>query len=438
LTDDALNYAELNSVTGNELSLIWENRLFSLIYHPDLSAQEIYAEHIRWGNRYAHLGQNEFVEHDHSPSRRLRIGYVSPDFRGHSCHFYFEPSFASHDHTNFELFAYSNVLREDKHTQRLKPYFDHWRNILGVSDEAAAEMIRNDKIDILVDGCGHMWGTRLTVFAHKPAPIQVTWLGSAWTTGLPQMDYVLFDPYMAPEGTATSEQIVRLPRTWAAFRPGERARQASVRSLPALTNGYVTFGYSGRTERLNHRVFSTWGKILKRLPQAQLILDFKAFNDPKTQDYYKEFLAQHGIDTTRVVMRNSKNIFDGLGDIDILLDSFPHSGGTMLFDAIWMGVPAITLASPRPVGRIGTSLMTNLGLPEWVAQDEQEYEEKAVSFAQDIPALVNLRGGMRARMEASPVMDEKAFAQDVENAFETMWRNWINSSNQELLTERNQ
>jgi predicted O-linked N-acetylglucosamine transferase (SPINDLY family) len=330
------------------------------------------------------------------------------------------------------------VLREDKHTQRLKPYFDHWRNILGVSDEAAAEMIRNDKIDILVDGCGNMLGTRLTVFAHKPAPIQVTWLGSAWTTGLPQMDYVLFDPYMAPEGAAASEQIVRLPRTWASFRPGERARQASVKSLPALTNGYVTFGYSGRTERLNHRVFHTWGKILKRMPQAQLILDFKAFNDPKTQAYYKEFLAQHGIDTTRVVMRNSKNIFDGLGDIDILLDSFPHSGGTMLFDAIWMGVPAITLASPRPVGRIGTSLMTNLGLPEWVAQDEREYEDKAVAFAQDIPALSSLRSGMRARMQASPVMDEKAFAQDVENAFKTMWRNWIDSSNQELLTERNQ
>jgi predicted O-linked N-acetylglucosamine transferase (SPINDLY family) len=335
------------------------------------------------------------------------------------------------------VFAYSNVLHEDEHTVRLKPYFDQWRTILGVSDEAVAEMIRKDKIDILVDGCGHMADTRLTVFAHKPAPIQVTWLGAAWTTGLPQMDYVLFDPYMAPEGTATSEQIVRLPRTWAAFRPGERATQASVKALPALTNGFITFGYSGRSERLNHRVFKVWGRILVRLPQARLVLDYKAFIDPKTQAYYKEFLAQHGIDTSRVLMRNSENIFEGLGDIDILLDSFPHSGGTMLFDAIWMGVPALTLATPRPVGRIGTSLMTNLGLPEWVAQDEQEYEDKAVAFAQDITSLASLKSGMRARMQASPVMDEKGFARDMEGAFETMWRNWINSSNQELLIVRN-
>jgi predicted O-linked N-acetylglucosamine transferase (SPINDLY family) len=436
-SDDALNYAELNLISEGELFKIWESRLFTWIYHPDLSAQEICDEHKRWGSKYAHLGQERFADHDHTLKRRLRIGYVSPDFRGHTCRFYFEPLFSQHDHTNFEVFAYSNVLREDEHTQRLKPYFDHWRTILGVSDEAVAEMIRKDNIDILIDGCGHMEHTRLSVFAHKPAPIQVTWLGSAWTTGLPQMDYVLFDPYMAPEGTATSEQIVRLPRTWAAFRPGERAKQASVKAPPSLKNGYITFGYSGRTERLNHRVFHTWGRILKRLPQARLILDFKPFNDPKTLAYYIEFLQAYSVDMRRVHMRNSENIFEGLGDIDILLDSFPHSGGTMLFDAVWMGVPALTLASPRPVGRIGTSLMTNLGLSEWVAQDEQEYEDKAVTFAQDITTLASLRNGMRARMQASPVMDERAFAHDVENAFETMWRNWVDSSNQELLTGRN-
>jgi protein O-GlcNAc transferase len=436
-SDEALNYAALNLVTSDELSIIWESRLYTWIYHPDLNAQEICDEHKIWGRKFAHLGQTGFEDHDRSSKRRLRIGYVSPDFRGHTCRFYFEPLFSQHDHTNFEVFAYSNVLHEDEHTARLKPYFDHWRNILGVSDETVADMIRKDKIDILVDGCGHMANTRLTVFTYKPAPIQVTWLGSAWTTGLQQMDYALFDPYMAPVGTATSEQIVRLPRTWAAFRPGERATQASVKASPVLINGYVTFGYSGRSERLNHRVFKVWGRILARLPQARLVLDFKAFIDPKTQTYYKEFLAQHGIDTTRVYMRNSENIFEGLGDIDILLDSFPHSGGTMLFDAIWMGVPALTLASPRPVGRIGTSLMTNLGLPEWVAKDEQEYEDKAISFAQDIAALASLRSGMRLRMQASPVMDEKGFARDVEGAFETMWRTWVDSSNQKLLKTGN-
>jgi protein O-GlcNAc transferase len=436
---EVCRYSEtaLSLATDTERPVVWAKRLFHWIYHPDLSAQEICDEHERWGRNYAHLGQAGFADHDRTPKRRLRIGYVSPDFRGHTCRFYFEPLFSQHDHTDFEVFAYSSVLHEDEHTQRLKPYFDHWRDIHCLTDEAAAQMIRQDRIDILVDGCGHMMDTRLTVFAHKPAPIQVTWLGAAWTTGLPQMDYVLFDPYMAPEGTTTSEQIVCLPRTWAAFRPGERATQASVKVLPALTKGYVTFGYSGRSERLNHRVFKAWSRILARLPMARLVLDYKAFIDPKTQAYYKEFLQKHAVDTSRVIMRNSENIFEGLGDIDILLDSFPHSGGTMLFDAIWMGVPALTLASPRPVGRIGTSLMTNLGLHEWVAQDEQEYEDKAVTFAQDITTLASLRNGMRAKMQASPVMDERAFAHDVENAFETMWRNWVDSSNQELLTGRN-
>ena len=427
-SDDALSYASSNLYTADELSRMWEGRLYTWIYHPDLRAEEICAEHVRWGTRFPTLDTDTFDLHDRSRSRRLRVGYVSPDFRGHTCRFYFEPLFSSHDHARFEVFAYSNVVCEDEHTERMKPYFDGWRNILGLSDEAAAELIRKDKIDILIDGCGHMNGTRLTVFAHKPAPIQVTWLGSAWTTGLPQMDYVLFDPYMAPEGTASSEKIVHLPRTWAAFRPGERAIRCEVKASPAVENGYVTFGYTGRTERLNHRVFHAWGRILKRLPQARLVLDYKPFNDPKTQAYYREFLEEHGVDTTRVVMRNSENIFEGLGDIDILLDSFPHSGGTMLFDALWMGVPAVTLASSRPVGRIGTSLMSNLGLPEWVAQSEQEYEDKAVAFAQDMAGLASLRGTMRARMQGSPVMDERSFARDVESAYEEMWRTWLGES----------
>ena len=429
--------AALKSANEDDLPLIWESRLYTYIYHPDLTDQEICDEHLTWGNDFCKLGQKEFIDHDRTPFRRLRIGYVSPDFREHTCRFYFEPLFACHDHEKVELYAYSGVLREDKYTDHMRQYFEKWRNIVGVSDEAVAEMISLDRIDILIDACGHMSDNRLTVFAHKPAPIQVSWLGAVWTTGLKQIDYVLYDPYMAPKGTIATEKIVHLPQTWAAFRPGEKAINCLVKATPALSNGYVTFGYSGRSERLNYRVFNTWGRILKRVPHARLVIDYKAFSDPMAQAYYREFLQEHGVDTQRLEMRNSSNIFEGLGDIDILLDSFPHSGGTMLFDAVWMGVPVLTLASSRPVGRIGTSLMTNLGLPEWVASDEHEYEDKAVVFAQDITALASLRSGMRARMQASPVMDEKAFALDVEHAFQTMWTNWVDSSTEYLLNERN-
>jgi predicted O-linked N-acetylglucosamine transferase (SPINDLY family) len=407
---------------------IWVSRLFCYIYHPDLTAQEICAEHVRWGARFPTLDTDIFDLHDRSRDRRLRVGYVSPDFRGHSCRFYFEPLFSSHDRTRFELFAYANVKIQDEHTQRMKTYFNGWRNIVGLSDEAVAKMIREDQIDILVDGCGHMMDTRLTVFAHKPAPIQVTWLGSAWTTGLPQMDYVLFDPHMAPEGTAVSEKIVRLPRTWAAFRPGEKARRCAVKTAPVISNGYVTFGYTGRTERLNYKVFHAWGEILKRLTTAKLVLDYKIFADAATKEYYRDFLGKHGIDVDRVTMRYSSNIFEGLGDIDILLDSFPHNGGTMIFDALWMGVPALTLASRPPVGRIGASAMTNIGLADWVANDEYEYVDKAESFANNVEELARLRAGMRERMKASPLMDEVGFAHDVESAFRKMWHRWCSQT----------
>ena len=407
---------------------IWASRLFCYIYHPDLSAKEINAEHVRWGTRFPTLDTDIFDLHDRSPSRRLRVGYVSPDFRGHSCRFFFEPLFSQHDHARFELFAYSNVLNEDEHTQRFKTYFDEWRDILGASDQEVVEMVRRDRIDILVDACGHMQNNRLGVFTHKPAPIQLTWEGYSWTTGLKQMDYVLFDPYMAPPGTLAIEEIIRLPKTRTVFRPGERAVNEPVKSLPALKTGNITFGYSGRTERLNYKVFNAWGKILERLPTAQLVLDYKMFSDAPTQAYYRDFLGQYGIDMSRVTMRNSLNIFEGLGDIDILLDSFPHNGGTMIFDALWMGVPALTLASRPPVGRIGASVMTNIGLSDWVAKDEYEYVDKAESFAKNVEELVRLRAGMRERMKASPLMDEAGFARDVESAFKDMWHRWCSES----------
>ena len=421
---DVVAHSNIASTLAPDDLSIYESRLYTWIYHPDLSAEEICAEHVRWGKRFPDPESNLFDLHDRTLKRRLRVGYVSPDFRGHSCRFYFDPLFSQHDHTRFELFAYSNVQSEDEHTHRLKGYFDTWRDIWNFSDQDVAEMVRHDQIDILVDACGHMRDTRLEIFALKPAPIQVTWLGAAWTTGLKQMDYALFDPYMAPEGTHTSEVIVRLPRTWAAYRPSEKATNTAVTILPALKNGYITFGYSGRSERLNYKVFQAWGELLKRLPEARLIVDYRAFSDPLTQAYYKDFMGQHGIDMSRVTMRNSSNIFEGLGEIDIILDSFPHSGGTMLFDALWMGVPTVTIASRPPVGRVGTSLMTNLGLPHWVAQDAKGYVDKAIEFAADIPGLAEIRAGMRERMRASPVMDEKGFARDVEDAYAVMWQDW--------------
>ncbi|NWJ41155.1 MAG: tetratricopeptide repeat protein [Geothrix sp.] len=400
---------------------IWEQRLYCFSYHPDLSAEEIFREFSRWGARHP-VPQVDFSAHDRNPNRRLRIGYVSPDFRKHTSRFFFWPLFLNHDREAFELFAYSNVQGEVAWTRLFREQFEHWRDIGGVDDGTVASMVKEDRIDILVDLCGHMAGERLGVFALKPAPIQATWLGSAWTTGLKAIDYALFDPFVAPEGTLTSETIHRLPHSFMVFQPP--VETADLVPPPCFKNGFITFGYSGRTERLNHRTFRVWGEILRRLPDARLILDFGPFADPATQAHYRAFLASHGVDIQRVVMRKSPRIFEGLNDIDILLDSFPHSGGTMLMDALWMGVPFVTLASRPPVGRLGLGMLMNLGLPEWVAATEAEYIDKACHFAGEALTLKELRLGMRERMRNSPLMDGPGFARAFEAAYRSMFERW--------------
>jgi len=191
---------------------------------------------------------------------------------------------------------------------------------------------------------------------------------------------------------------------------------------PCVKNGYVTFAYSGRTERLNHHTFRVWGEILRRMPTAQLVLDFRHFADALNRQHFQALMARHGLGPERVVMRNSSNIFKGLHDFDILLDCFPHSGGTMLVDALWMGVPALTLAGRPPLGRIGTTFVTNIGLPQWVAYSEQEYIDKACAFGADTQGLIELRAGMRERLLNSRLMDGKGFARGVESAYRTMWK----------------
>lgn len=399
----------------------WEARLYTFSYHPDLSAEAIYGEFVRWGDRFPDPA-TDFSAHDRTPARRLRVGYVSPDFRKHTSRFYFMPLMAHHDHAAFETVAYSNVAMADEHTEAFKAVFDQWRDIRGMTAEDAARMVREDRIDILVDCCNHMRDHRLDVFVHKPAPIQVTWLGAAWTTGLKAMDYVLFDPYIAPEGTIAREQIVRLPNCFIAYRPP--GTTAPTVPPPALATGQVTFGYSGRTERLNRHTFRVWGEILRRIPGSRLILDYPPFADPPTQAQFRALMAEQGLAPDRVEMRRSSNIFEGLNDFDILLDCFPHSGGTMLFDALWMGVPALTLKSRPPLGRIGTTLMTNLGMTDWVAETEEDYIGKAVAFAADLEGLTAIRAGLRERMRASPLMDEVGFAKEVEAAYRTMWTDW--------------
>jgi protein O-GlcNAc transferase len=429
--DEVIGQADAAMAVLPDDAELWERRLYALSYHPDLTANQIFSEFVRWGDRFP-APTTDFSNHDKTPGRRLKVGYVSPDFRRHTSRFYFWPFFANHDHCKVQLFAYSNVKLDDDFTQKFKSVFDHWCDIRTLSDAEVAARVQADGIDILVDGCNHMRDERLGVFALKPAPVQVTWLGAAWTTGLKAVDYVLFDPYIAPPETIARENIVRLPHCFVPFE--SMTETEDPQPPPCLKNGYVTFAYSGRTERLNQHTFRVWGEILRQMPTARLVLDFRYFADPLNQVHFRELMQKHGVDTSRMDMRCSANIFKGLHDFDILLDCFPHSGGTMLVDALWMGVPALTLAGRPPLGRIGTTFIMNLGLPEWVAYSEEEYIAKACALGCDVAGRTALRAGMRKRMLNSPLMDGKGFARGVEWAYDAMWTRYCQGEAPSPLT----
>jgi predicted O-linked N-acetylglucosamine transferase (SPINDLY family) len=401
--------------------LAWERYLYALSYHPELSVEQIFAEFVRWGKRFA-PPSSDFSAHDRTIDRPLRIGIVSPDFRRHTSRYYFEPLFSGLDRRKFELYAYYNNATIDDWTFRFQEMFENWRNISAMSDQEAYELIRRDQIDILLDACNHMNNERFGLMALKPAPVQATWLGSAWTSGLPTIDYAVFDRWLAPEGTLATEAIVRLPSPFMIFRKPDTA--PAVSELPALTSKTFTFGYSGRIERLNRRTYRLWAKILSATPDSRLIIDFFNVTHDAVRDHLKRLMNECGMPLERVQFRCSDNIFEGLSDFDLILDALPHNGGTFLLDGLWMGVPFVTLAGRPTVGRIGSSICHALGMEAFVTYSEDEYVARAVALTRDLPSLNTYRQGLRQRMLQSSLMNPQRMVRYFGRALEEMWRIW--------------
>lgn len=401
------------------------NRLYALSYHPTLPAGGVFRYFVDWGARLAPLAATAapFANRP-DPGRRLRVGFVSPDFRRHSSRIHFLPLFERLDRDRVELTAYANVGAPDDYTERFRAVFDRWRDVRGVRDAVVAEQVKDDGIDVLIDATGHMEDHRLGVFARRAAPVQATWLGTVWTTGLACMDWAIQDPHMAPPGSDSlfTERVWRLPHTLFAHRPNEAA--PAVAPLPAGDGRPLTFGYFGRTERLNERVFALWAALHRRLPEAVIDLDFRHFNNAATRAHVARRLAGAGLDMRRVRLGFTTPVWPALARVDVMLDSFPHSGGTMLFDALWAGVPVLTLADRPPVGRIGTMAMRVLGLDDWACGSPDAVLERAVAADRDRDGLAALRAGLRARMAASPLCDEAAFAAAFLEAVRGMWRDW--------------
>jgi predicted O-linked N-acetylglucosamine transferase (SPINDLY family) len=400
------------------------NLLFCLNYHPDLPAESIFAEYRRWQELQARvLLDTRPSSNDRDAERRLRIGYVSPDLRRHPVRHFVEPLLAQHDKTQFEVFAYAEVAREDDDSARLKTYVDHWRNTVGISDHDLAETMRNDRIDVLIDLAGHTANNRLAALARKPAPILVSWLGYGYTTGLDAFDYFLADPEFAPPGCESlfAEKLVRLP-VMTAYRPAEGMGEPG--PLPAARGAGVSFGTLSRSVRINHHVVRTWAQILKRLPDSRLIINSKDFSSSEMQTSMLERFAEHGIAAEQLEIGFESPAWNVLGKIDIGLDCFPHNSGTTLIESLYMGVPYVTLRERPSVGRLGAAMLRGAGHPEWIAGSEQDYVSHALALAGDLKSLSNLRTGLRQQIEASPLMNEARFARSVETAYRNMWRRW--------------
>lgn len=413
-------------VNPSHQDMLWLNTLFCLNYHPDKSAEEIYRVYQEYDAQRGEPLRPTWRRHDNvrDPQRRLRVGYASPDFRQHASAFFLEPLLAHHNKDELEVYAYAELDKGDAMTGRYKGYADHWIETRGMSDEALAERIRSDGIDILVDMAGHTGGNRLLVFARKPAPVSLTWLGYGYTTGLTAIDYFLTDEVTVPDGCEGlfAEQPWRLKTPGYVYRPP--ASVGEVASLPALDRGYVTFGTLSRSIRINQHTVRVWAELLKAVPGSHLVINSANFKNPVMQERMAARFAEHGIDRERLEIGFHSPPWDVLRGIDIGLDCFPHNSGTTLFETLYMGVPYVTLASRPSVGRLGGSILHSIGHPEWIAHSEQEYIAKAAQLAGDTGRLASLRAGLRGEMERSPLLDEAGFARKVEAAYREMWKIW--------------
>lgn len=399
----------------------------TLHFSPAYDGQAILAAHRLWDLQHAVPRARFIAPHanDRRPDRRLRVGYVSPDFRHHAQANFTVPLLSAHDHRDFEIFCYADVARPDDVTGRLRSSCDVWRDIAGLGEEQAAGMIRQDQIDILVDLTMHMAGNRLPVFAHKPAPVQVCWLAYPGTTGLSTIDYRLTDRYLDPPGLHDNdytEQSIRLGDAFWCYDP--LATGPAVNRLPALENGNITFASLNNYCKVNPSLLRLWAQVLRRVDRARLVL--MAAEGSHRQRALDQF-QQEGVAADRVTFILEKPRAEYLAlyqEIDLCLDTFPYNGHTTSLDCLWMGVPVVTLVGQTAVGRGGLSILSNLGLPELAAEDADQYVRIAVALANDRPRLAELRRTLRDRLQKSPLMDAPRFARNIEAAYREMWRRW--------------
>lgn len=405
------------------------NLLLALSAAPDTSAAEYVLEARSIGERLCIQKKNTYTEWpaalQNSDSRPLRVGLISAGLSNGSVGYFLEAVVAHINPARIELIAYDSGAKTDALSDRMRPFFTTWHKVFGKGTQDVAQLIHSDGIQLLIDLNGHTEGNSLPVFALKPAPVQISWLGYWASTGLPSMDFVLADSASVPysDQNQFTERVYYMPNSRHCFAPPLSGLQPSL--TPALNNGFVTFGSYQSLTKIHAGVLTVWGHVLQAIPRSRLHLTSHQVNDLAFQQSFNNKLQAAGIDPSRVTLAGPQpreQYLASYAQVDIVLDTFPYSGGTTTCEALWMGVPTLTLCGNSMIGRQGVSMLGCVGLHDWIAESEDDYVAKAKAHATDTEVLSKLRLSLRERALASPLFDAPRFAKDWEDALLAMWQ----------------
>jgi len=412
-----------------DFAVAHSNLLVTIQYRVGVTLSELAAVHAEYDRLHAAPLRTTWPlhENDRDPHRRLRVGFVSPDFGRHPVGFFLIRVLENLDPSQCETVCYCDRKIEDELTPRFQAAATIWRNVSGLSDQELTAEILTDRIDILFDLTGHTAHNRLLVFARKPAPIQITWIGHEGTTGLEAIDYILADSSTIPYGQEVwyRERVLRIPHGYVCYDPPRTAPEAG--PLPAAKNRYIRFGSFNNLAKITPRVIEVWAKVLDRVPDSRLVLKYQGLGNESVHRRYRGLFTAFGVDPSRVELTPPSAYAEYLsayGEVDIALDPFPFGGGITTCDALWMGVPVVTCPGETFASRHALSHLTSAGLTETIASTLEEYVELAVSLAGDLPRLASLRAGLRERMAASPLCDGKRLDTNLMQVVRDAWQEW--------------
>jgi protein O-GlcNAc transferase len=425
---EALSYYRRAAAINGDYQKNQDNLLMSLQFIPGVSLEDLYVAHVRFGKQFEKNLKPHWPDHanNRDPDRRLKIGYVSGDFRMHAVSYFIEPVFAQYDKLKFEVFCYSNSAKRDAFTERLIAAVDHWQPCVSMSDDLLAQRIVDDGIDILVDLAGHTAHNRLLTFARKPAPIQITYLGYPGSSGLSAMNYRITDSYAEPGNDQYyTEKLLRLPDSMWCYRPAQD--MPDMTPLPALGKGYVTFGSFNNVNKLGEDCIKLWAALLRSLPTSHLLM--VTVPEGEVRDRLTRQFVTMGIAAERLTFYGKLPSHEFrllLQQVDITLDPFPVNGATTTCESLWLGVPVLSLIGERFLSRAGLSVLSAAQVPDFAVASAADYIKTATLLANNLPLLADIRAGLREHLKTTPLLDHQRFTQNLERLYREIWSSWCN------------